>query len=106
MGEFLRLFRATSLLAKLEDDEELPVGDNVEENEEDCDDSEDFEVNYDEEGLYSKADKMRRVWEPTGKLKKTYRGMKPLCHFQGETLRCHSFLSLPAQAAPWTRCCS
>ena len=32
-----------SLLAKLEDDEELPVGDKVEENEEDCDDSEDFE---------------------------------------------------------------
>ena len=35
------------MLAKLEDDEELPVGDNVEENEEDCDDSEDFEVNDD-----------------------------------------------------------
>ena len=78
MGEFLESCRATSLLAKLEDDEELPVGDNVEENEEDCDDSEDFEVNYYEEGLYSKADKMRRVWEPTGKLKKTYRGMTPL----------------------------
>ena len=91
-----------SLLAKLEDDEELPVGDNVEENEEDCDDSEDFEVNYYEEGLYSKADKMRKVWEPTVKLKKTYKGMKPLSHLQGESLRCHSFPSPPAPAAPWT----
>ena len=106
MGEFLESCRATSLLAKLEDDEELPVGDNVEENEEDCDDSEDFEVNYYEEGLYSKADKMRRVWEPTGKLKKIYRGMTPLSLLQGKSLRCHSFPSPSAPTAPWTRCCS
>merc|ERR1740128_520490 len=50
MEEFLESCRATSLLAELEDDEELPDADE-EENEEDCDDSEDCEDNYDEEGL-------------------------------------------------------
>jgi len=49
MEEFLESCRATSLLAELEDDEELPDADE-EENEEDCDDSEDGEDNYDEDG--------------------------------------------------------
>ena len=57
--------RAISLLAELEDDEELPVGHEVEENEEDCNDSEDCLDNYGEEGLYSKAGKMHMVWKPT-----------------------------------------
>merc|ERR1719209_2130019 len=52
MEEFLESCRATSLLAELEDDEELPDADE-EENEEDCEDSEDCEDNYDEEGLSS-----------------------------------------------------
>ena len=50
MEEFLESCRATSLLAELEDDEELPDADD-DENEEDCDDSEEGEDNYDEEGL-------------------------------------------------------
>ena len=37
----------------------------VEENEEDCNDSEDCLDNYGEEGLYSKAGKMHMVWKPT-----------------------------------------
>ena len=65
MGEFLESCRATSLLAQLEDDEKLPVAHEVEENEEDCNDSEDCLDNYDDEGLYSKAGKMHRVSEPT-----------------------------------------
>ena len=47
--EFLESCRAISLLAELEDNEELPDADEVE-NEEACDDSED---NSDEEGLIS-----------------------------------------------------
>ena len=52
MEEFLESCRATSLLAKLEDDEELLDAD-VDENEEDCDDSEELEDNYNKERLSS-----------------------------------------------------
>ena len=52
MEEFLESCRATSLLAKLEDVEELLDAD-VDENEEDCDDSEELEDNYNEERLSS-----------------------------------------------------
>ena len=95
--------RATSLLAELEHDEELPVGHEVEENEEDCNDSEDCSDNYGEEGLYSKAGKMHRVWEPTYVIvyREVYRWMKPLCH-----LRFKNYQSPPAPAVPWTRFCS
>jgi|688.fasta_scaffold640951_1 E3 ubiquitin-protein ligase HECTD1 len=55
MEEFLESCRATSLLAELEDDEELPEADeeDEDENEEDCED------NYDEETSESSRSLLR-----------------------------------------------
>jgi hypothetical protein len=58
MEEFLESCRATSLLAELEDDEELPEADeeDEDENEEDCED------NYDEETSESSRSLLRYIF--------------------------------------------
>merc|ERR1719193_2183056 len=80
MEEFLESCRATSLLAELEDDEELPDADE-EENEEDCDDSEDCEDNYDEEGLSSQEVRnmfgKRKTWDDDHVLKRKFSALIP-----------------------------
>ena len=80
MEEFLESCRATSLLAELEDDEELPDADE-EENEEDCDDSEDCEDNYDEEGLSSSEVEnlfgKRKHWDDNHVLKRKFSALIP-----------------------------
>merc|ERR1719318_750849 len=80
MEEFLESCRATSLLAELEDDEELPDADE-EENEEDCDDSEDCEDNYDEEGLSSTEVRnifgKRKHWDDDHVLKRKFSALIP-----------------------------
>ena len=80
MEEFLESCRATSLLAELEDDEELPDADE-EENEEDCDDSEDCEDNYDEEGLSSSEVRnlfgKRKHWDDDHVLKRKFSALIP-----------------------------
>ena len=80
MEEFLESCRATSLLAELEDDEELPDADD-DENEEDCDDSEEGEDNYDEEGLSSHDVRnmfgKRKHWDDDHVIKRKFSALIP-----------------------------
>merc|ERR1719154_738587 len=80
MEEFLESCRATSLLAELEDDEELPDADD-DENEEDCDDSEEGEDNYDEEGLNSQDVRhmfgKRKHWDDDHVIKRKFSALIP-----------------------------
>merc|ERR1719422_1248219 len=80
MEEFLESCRATSLLAELEDDEELPDADDNE-NEEDCDDSEEGEDNYDEEGLSSHDVRhmfgKRKHWDDDHVIKRKFSALIP-----------------------------
>ena len=80
MEEFLESCRATSLLAELEDDEELPDADD-DENEEDCDDSEEGEDNYDEEGLSSQDIRhmfgKRKHWDDDHVIKRKFAALIP-----------------------------
>ena len=80
MEEFLESCRATSLLAELEDDEELPDADD-DENEEDCDDSEEGEDNYDEEGLSSHDIRhmfgKRKHWDDDHVIKRKFSALIP-----------------------------
>jgi len=80
MEEFLESCRATSLLAELEDDEELPDADD-DENEEDCDDSEEGEDNYDEEGLSSQDIRhmfgKRKHWDDDHVIKRKFSALIP-----------------------------
>ena len=52
LEEFLESCRATSLLAELEDDEELPEAEE-EDNDDDANDEEDYDENFDEESATS-----------------------------------------------------
>merc|ERR1719325_292761 len=80
MEEFLESCRATSLLAELEDDEELPDADD-DENEEDCDDSEEGAYNYDEEGLSSHDVRnmfgKRKHWDDDHVIKRKFSALIP-----------------------------
>ena len=80
MEEFLESCRATSLLAELEDDEELPDADD-DENEEDLDDSEEGEDNYDEEGLSSHDVRSmfgkRKHWDDDHVIKRKFSALIP-----------------------------
>ena len=80
MEEFLESCRATSLLAELEDDEELPDADD-DENEEDLDDSEEGEDNYDEEGLSSHDVRnmfgKRKHWDDDHVIKRKFSALIP-----------------------------
>ena len=51
LEEFLESCWATSLLAELEDDEELPDAEDEDNDEDDNEEEDDYEENYDEEGF-------------------------------------------------------
>jgi len=51
LEEFLESCRATSLLAELEDEEELPEAEDDDNDDEDDEDDEDYDENFDEEGF-------------------------------------------------------
>ena len=51
LEEFLESCRATSLLAELEDDEELPDAEDEDNDEDDNEEEDDYEENYDEDGF-------------------------------------------------------
>jgi E3 ubiquitin-protein ligase HECTD1 len=53
LEEFLESCRATSLLAELEDEEELPDADDDDNDDEDEEEDEDYDENFDEEGFES-----------------------------------------------------
>ena len=75
MEEFLESCGATSLLAELDDDEELPEADD-DENEDDCDDSE--EENYDEEGhLQDFRQGRRKHWDDDYVIKRKFSALIP-----------------------------
>ena len=80
MEEFLESCRATSLLAELEDDEELPDADDDEnEDDEDCDDDDDCEDNYDEEQLNEARNffSRRKAWDDEHVLKRKFSALIP-----------------------------
>jgi len=55
LEEFLESCRATSLLAELEDEEELPEAEDDDNEDEDDDDEDDYDENFDEEGFENAA---------------------------------------------------
>ena len=84
LEEFLESCRATSLLAELEDDEELPDADDDDDNDDDNDDDYDDDENYDEEGFepvssrnLSLGTSRRKTWDDDHVLKRKFSALIP-----------------------------
>lgn len=87
MEEFLESCRATSLLAELEDDEELPDADEDDNDDEANDDEEDYDDNYDEETTASGGGSLelqprntssrRKTWDEEHVIKRKFSALIP-----------------------------
>ena len=78
MEEFLESCRATSLLAELEDDDELPEAEDDENEDEDVDEEEDYEDNYDEELLETRNTLgKRKAWDDEHVIKRKFSALIP-----------------------------
>jgi len=78
MEEFLESCRATSLLAELEDDDELPEAEDDENEDEDVDEEEDYEDNYDEELMETRNTLgKRKAWDDEHVIKRKFSALIP-----------------------------
>ena len=83
LEEFLESCRATSLLAELEDDEELPEAEE-EDNDDDANDEEDYDENFDEESATSEPrnttstlTSRRKTWDEEHVIKRKFSALIP-----------------------------
>ena len=82
LEEFLESCRATSLLAELEDDEELPDADEDDNDDDANDDEDDYDENYDEEssGLelqHRNSSSRRKTWDEEHVIKRKFSALIP-----------------------------
>ena len=82
LEEFLESCRATSLLAELEDDEELPDADEDDNDDDGNDDEDDYDENYDEEssGLelqHRNSSSRRKTWDEEHVIKRKFSALIP-----------------------------